>query len=163
LQKVNIQQAMTTYGEKVGLLTRPTPPCPTCGGETIRVRRRHWVHGVKRQVTSFICKRCRTETLYRPEHAVSVHTRYGINGHELRDIFRSEWHLSGADPTCAEFCMGHDIDPNHYNKIMKLHPEWAEAQYAQAEPFLNIVSQNPRMVALDKVRELEEKRKKSRP
>jgi hypothetical protein len=108
-------------------------------------------------VTSFICKACRKETLYSPEHAVPLNTRYGINSHELRDIFRTEWQLSTANPICAEFFMGHDIDPNHYNKIMKLHPEWAEEQYAKAEPFLNIVSEDPRKVGLDRVRELEEK------
>ena len=53
--------------------------------------------------------------------------------------------------------MGHDIDPNHYNKIMKLHPEWAEEQYAKAEPFLNIVSEDPRKVGLERVRQLEVK------
>ena len=157
LGKANIQMAITAYGEKVGLLKRPTPPCPKCKGETIRVRRRHWIRGERKQVTSFICKACREETLYSPEHAISPHTRYGINSHELRDIYRTEWQLSGAAAVCAEFFMGHDIDPNNYNKIMKLHPEWAEEQYAKAEPFLNIVSEDPRKVGLDRVRELEEK------
>ena len=58
---------------------------------------------------------------------------------------------------CAEFFLGHDIDANHYNKIMQLHPEYAEEQYIKAMPFLNIVSEDPRKVALEKVRELEEK------
>ena len=157
LTKQNIKNMFTRCGEKVGLLKRPTPPCPKCGEETLRVRRRHWVNGVKKQVTSFICKKCGKETLYSPEHAVPISIRYGVNSHELRDIFRTEWQMSQAEPVCAEFFMGHDIDPNHYNKIMKMHPEWAEEQYAKAEPFLNIVSEDPRKVSLDRVRQLEEK------
>lgn len=62
-----------------------------------------------------------------------------------------------AKGVAAEFFMGHDIDPNMYNKIMKLHPEWAEQQYAHAEPYFNIISEDPRKVSVNRVWELEQK------
>jgi len=43
-----------------------------------------------------------------------------------------------------------------------LHPEWAEEQYAKIEPFLNIISEDPRKVSLDRARQLEEKPRRSR-
>ncbi len=67
--------------------------------------------------------------------------RTGKNLHEMRDVFRTRWHISGADPLCAEFQMGHTIDALGYNKFMDYHDYTAE-EYAKAEPLLNIIS-NP--------------------
>lgn len=54
--------------------------------------------------------------------------------------------------------MGHDIDPNDYNKIMKLHPEWVERQYSLADPNLYLMSEDPRRIGVDQLEELIEKR-----
>ena len=113
--------------------------------------------GVSAVRTIYMCKTCGAEAYSSPVMRIPENTRYGVSSHELRDLFRTEWQRSDASPVVAEFCMGHDIDKNDYNKIMERHPEWAEEQRMRAEPFLNIVSENPRMVALEKVRELEAK------
>jgi hypothetical protein len=67
--------------------------------------------------------------------------RTGKNLHELRDIFRTRWHISGADPLCAEFHMGHTVDPLGYNKAMQ-NKDYTAEEYQVAEPILNIMS-NP--------------------
>ena len=72
--------------------------------------------------------------------------RYGKNLHEMRDLFRSRWRPSGVDVEVAEFFMGHDIDRLGYDKSPKLYPEWFEDQYRKAEPWLNIVSEDPERV-----------------
>jgi len=80
----------------------------------------------------------------RPENA-SARTRYGKNPHELRDLFRTRWQKSRADPDAAEFFMGHVIDPNGYNKAFR-DQAYAEEQYLLAEPWLNIVTEDPEKV-----------------
>jgi hypothetical protein len=157
LTKNALKQAITRYAERVGLITPPTPSCRSCGGSTIRTRRRRLIDGNSLIRVSYLCKACGADEFSSPDFCIPINTRYGVSGHELRDLFRTEWQRSSADPVCAEFFLGHDIDPNHYNKIMKLHPEWAEEQYVEAMPFLNIVSEDPRKVGLERVRELEEK------
>ena len=147
-----IERYFTRHAIKVGVIRRWTPPCPECGAETRYSRT--W-RG-KEQPTLYICNRCEKETRA-SEIEIPRDIRYKLHPHEMRDLFRSEWDLSAARSVAAEFFMGHDIDPNDYNKIMKLHPEWAEEQYANAEPFLNIISQDPRKVALSKVQQLEQK------
>lgn len=58
--------------------------------------------------------------------------------------------------------MGHNIDPNQYNKIMKLHPSWAESQYELAEGYLNILSEDPRKIDRTNLEQLVEKRVRER-
>ena len=104
-----------------------------------------------------MCNQCGSET---PASKIEVPAdiRYKVHPHEMRDTFRSEWDLSPAKSVAAEFFMGHDIDPNDYNKIMKLHPEWGEHQYSMAEPYLNIISEEPRKIGIDRLEELVEAR-----
>lgn len=71
--------------------------------------------------------------------------RYKVHVHELRDLFRTEWHRSQADPSVAEHCMGHTVDPLQYDKIMRDHT-YARAHYLRALPYLNILSENPRVL-----------------
>ena len=71
--------------------------------------------------------------------------RYRAHVHEMRDTFRTEWSLTEAKGFMSEFFMGHVVDPNKYNKIMQ-RPKWAEEQYRLAEPFLNILSEDPRTI-----------------
>lgn len=82
--------------------------------------------------------------------------RYGKNIHEMRDVFRSRWRPSGADPEVAEWCMGHDIDRLGYDKSPWHYPEWFQEQYLLAEPWLNILSQDPEKVPLRDYNKLRE-------
>lgn len=87
--------------------------------------------------------------------------RYRVHTHEMRDVFRTEWNLTDAKPFMAEFFMGHAIDSNRYNKIMQ-RPEWAEEQYCLAEPYLNILSEDPRTIKREDINTLVEQRVKER-
>jgi hypothetical protein len=82
--------------------------------------------------------------------------RYGKNMHELRDLFRTRWHRSGADPLVAEFALGHTVDPLGYNKVME-QPSYVLSQYKIAEPWLNIVSDDPERIAAEQLQELDDK------
>jgi len=83
--------------------------------------------------------------------------RYRVHCHEMRDTFRTEWNLTSAKPFMAEFFMGHVVDPNKYNKIMQ-RPKWAEEQYRLAEPFLNILSEDPRTIETKDINKIVEAR-----
>lgn len=72
--------------------------------------------------------------------------RYGYNAHEIRDVMRSRWRLSGVDKEVAEFFMGHNLDRYNYDKSPKHYPEWFKDQYKKALPWLNLLSQDPDLV-----------------
>lgn len=74
--------------------------------------------------------------------------RTGKNLHEMRDLFKSRWRLSGCDPEVCEFFLGHDIDRLGYDKSPWLYPEWFEEQYCRAERWLNILSEDPEKVSV---------------
>ena len=152
-----LERYFTRHAIQVGVIKRWTPSCPKCGGETRYSRT--W-RG-KKQPTLYVCNKCGKETRA-SEVEIPRDVRYQVHVHEMRDTFRSEWDLSPARSVCAEFFLGHDIDPNNYNKIMKLHPEWAENQYALAEPFLNIMSEDPRRITTDRLEAEVEKRVRER-
>lgn len=153
-----LERYFTRHAIKVGVIKRWTPPCHACGAETRYERTRR---DKKRLATFYVCDKCGKET---PASKIKIPTdiRYEAHAHEMRDTFRSEWDLSPARSVCAEFFMGHNIDQNQYNKIMKLHPEWAEQQYALAEPFLNIMSEDPRRITTDRLEAEVEKRVRER-
>lgn len=66
-------------------------------------------------------------------------TRYGLNLHELRDVFRSQWEKSPAKGSVAEFMMGHQVDPLEYNKACR-DEDWVREEYLKALPMLQIMS-----------------------
>jgi len=78
--------------------------------------------------------------------------RYGYNVHEIRDVMRSRWRLSGLDPEVAEFFMGHrlSLDRYNYDKSPFHYPEWFRDQYIKALPWLNILSSDPDTVPREK-------------
>jgi len=153
-----LERYFTRHAIKVGVIKRWTPPCPECGTETRYERTRR---GKEKLVTRYICNKCGRETLA-SEIEIPRDVRYQVHVHEMRDTFRSEWDLSPARSVCVEFFMGHNIDQNQYNKIMKLHPEWAENQYALAESFLNIMSEDPRRITVDRLEAEVKKRVRER-
>jgi len=65
--------------------------------------------------------------------------RYGLNVHELRDCFRSQWEKSPAKASVAEFCMGHVVDPLEYNKAFR-DEAWTRREYLKALSMLQIMS-----------------------
>ena len=81
--------------------------------------------------------------------------RYGKHPHELRDLFRTRWHLSGANALVAEFFMGHRVDPLGYNKAMR-NREYVVSEYMKAEPWLNVLSEDAEKVSRREVKWLEE-------
>ncbi len=78
----------------------------------------------------------------------STGNRYGMNPHELRDLFRSRWRISGVSTDIAEWIMGHSValDKFGYDKTPWLTPEFFEEQYNEAQPWLNIISEDPQKV-----------------
>lgn len=81
--------------------------------------------------------------------------RYGKNIHEIRDLFRSRWRPSGSDVEVAEYFMGHDLDRLGYDKSPKHYPDWFLEQYMQAEPWLNILSEEPEKVSRSQLLRIE--------
>ena len=65
--------------------------------------------------------------------------RYGMNLHEMRDVFRSQWEKSPAKASVAEFMMGHQVDPLEYNKAFR-DEKWVKKEYKNALPLLQLMS-----------------------
>jgi len=141
LNENNIRYYFHWRAVESGVIKQHTPKCRLCGGETLRKRNR-------KKIIEYVCKDC---------NCVSVASdvtdgyfwggiRYGVNPHEIRDLMRSRWQVSGADPTVAEFIMGHDIDSNHYNKFMRYEPAYLFSEYRKALPWLNVLSCDPNKV-----------------
>jgi len=97
-------------------------------------------------------KLVRLGIIEKPE-IVNASTRYGKNPHELRDLFRSRFQKSRADPLAAKFFMGHIVDRNSYNKAFQ-DIDYSEEQYSIAEAWLNIVSDDPEKIPRREVTQL---------
>jgi hypothetical protein len=82
--------------------------------------------------------------------------RTSKNLHEIRDVYRTRFQKSGADPLVAEFCMGHQIDRLGYNKAMS-DEAYVRREYRKAEPWLNIITEDPTKVKLSEVEALRQK------
>jgi hypothetical protein len=74
-----------------------------------------------------------------PRNKGSLSSRYGMNLHELRDVFRTLWAKSPAKPEVAEYLMGHTTDKLGYDKS-NLDVHWTRVEYLKAVPWLNILS-----------------------
>ena len=130
---------------KAGVITQKTWPCLDCGGETVK-RIRNYDGSVR---TYYICTACHVRH-GADEYDVAEKDwggiRYRVRTHELRDLFRTQWHraqrYAGVDPDDGEFHLGHTIDPDKYDKIMNDVSE-ARRQYRLALPWLNVLSEEP--------------------
>ena len=144
----NLQAYIKNRAFETGLIRRKTPPCLACGGETVYSN--VMVSGSR--CVRYVCVRCQkafAASEYERSHTVFGGIRYRIRWHEFRDVFKTEFHraqvYAGVDRYVAEFFMGHAIDPNQYDKIMR-DRKFTEEQYRRALPFLNVLSENPRVV-----------------
>lgn len=90
-----------------------------------------------------------------PRAKGAVHSRYGLNLHEWRDVARTsaqtmyqkngltvEGRVIDFDVLAVEFFMGHEVDPLAYNKFYEDY-EYTRRQYRIVERRLNILSNDP--------------------
>lgn len=115
---------------------------PDLDGQPIFIRHNHAGRGVKDEGIKPRPFRKNFENLARRAQLIQGKgedrtNRYGISPHQLRDVFRSEWQRSGADPQVAELLLGHVVDPNQYLKFTE---EYILEQYERAEPRLSYVT-----------------------
>lgn len=126
---------------------KPKPyPCRSCGADAYPVRR-PWRKGVRR--IFYECEKCGMLNLasdYGRTRQEKCSVRYEFGVHELRDLFRTEWHRAGGDLAVCEIMLGHGsraVDPNKYDKICN-DGAFLEEQYRTVEPYLNLLSEEPR-------------------
>ena len=91
--------------------------------------------------------------LITPDPSKGRAARYGMNLHELRDLFRTQWSRSPAKWNVGEFFMGHSVDPLEYDKSSR-HTREYQTEYRKAAPLLNILS-DPSALGLIETTELE--------
>jgi len=145
LTKRNIERYFHWRAVHAGVVKQHTPTCgdPNCGSvSTVRVQRKR--EGIRK--IGYLCKECGWLGWASELKVNYTNVRYGVNPHEIRDLMRSRWQVSGADPLVAEFMMGHDVDLNHYNKFMAYEPQYCVQEYRKALPWLNVLSQDPEKV-----------------
>lgn len=155
-----IRQYFHNRALEAGVIKFKTPSCRVCGGETLRMRASNAIEGEytpkkDRGKIVYVCKECGDIVWARDLENFGISNRYGVNPHEIRDLMRSRWHLSGADPLVAEFMMQHDeqVDPNHYNKFAKYEPSYPIMEYKKALGWLNVLSNDPNKVDRSEVQD----------
>jgi len=146
LTQGNVQTAFLRIAEAAGIVEKKTPPCPKCGGKTRKIWKRRPDLDVTYSKLHYLCRRCGHLAPAGGDMRISSSVRYGVNPHELRDTAKSTWYRASPEKWLADFFMGHDVDPNHYNKAMKIFPDWVEDCYREALPWLNILSEDPEKV-----------------
>lgn len=142
LQRTDLRKFLTRHAKACGLIPEVSPLCPECNKKTRRKRQKvngkHKIYYVCECGFSVSCEDPKLKAFTEAFKTV----RHGINPHEIRDVFRSTWEISPANSLLAEFCLGHDIDSNNYNKFYR-NTEFTTREYMKAQPYLNILSQDP--------------------
>ena len=149
LTKKNIRRYFHNRAVEAGVIHEQTPKCPQCGGRTVRLRRQKI--GVRK--VSYFCRACNRNTKPSDLDFDFRGVRYGVNPHEIRDLMRTRWESSGANPKVAEFLMGHtkQVDPNDYLNWMKYEQNYPVQQYQKALPWLNVLSEEPDKISRDEI------------
>ena len=144
LTKDNLGDAWMRCSIQAGVVTPKTPKCAKCGGGTLKKRKRI----NRKQVTRYFCTECGEYNEATQEYLLNAfRNRYGKGSHEgCRDLTRSLWEKTPAKAWVAEFRLGHPVDVNNYQRLMKKDPEWGEEQFELAAPWLNILSEDPEVV-----------------
>jgi hypothetical protein len=142
----NLQYYFNAMAVRCGVIKRANPECGRCGFDTVRAKRIHSTLKIRK--VCYVCKRCQNVVWAFELEANRCSVRYGVNPHEMRDLGRSRWQSSGADPMVAEFCMGHTnkVDSNKYLDWMKYEKAYPLKEYRKALPFLNVLSCEPEKV-----------------
>ena len=150
-----IRTTMTRLSADLGFIDILTPPCPDCGGKTRKRRLRVVENDSLLKKIHYECLSCGKATRRTSSFEASKSTRYRIKPHEFgRDLAKSLWFRSGTpEKWMADFFMGHlnDVDPNDYQKAMKIWPDWVEETYRENLPWLNILSEDPEKVPRERV------------
>ena len=160
INKDTIARYFQRHASKLGLIDFITPECPECHEETIKKQVSTGTKFYKKHKrrTKYICIKCKLAFPTNEEIQNSLrNARYGISPHEIRDLFRSCWETTPAKPSVAEFMMGHVIDPNNYNKFFMTDYSWVKKEYLTAMPWLNILSEDPRVISVDELSEITSK------
>lgn len=107
---------------------------------TVDTARHHWNNTMRRLAI--------IPTVETSSHEERASLRHGKNVHEIRDSMRSRVRLSGADIAVFEWFMGHAtaLDKYNYDKSPWINPEWFREQYLKAEPWLNLLTEDPETV-----------------
>lgn len=112
-------------------------------GEVIALRRKRMTAPSKTAIRMIFTRTAQKLKIKEPIQSDRSH-RTGVACHEaFRDVVRSLLQTAvkeGFDPTCAEFWMGHSIDPYNYNKFAELEPEYVLENAKIAAKYLNIIS-----------------------
>jgi hypothetical protein len=74
--------------------------------------------------------------IYKPPANSGHHQRSGMNAHQLRSLFRTNWSESGAKQQVGEFCLGHKLDPLDYDQFAAKQSNRTK-QYLKALPNLD--------------------------
>jgi len=147
LSAANINYYFHSRAVEAGVIKQHTPSCSKCRGETIRLRK-----GPKGRI-AYQCGGCGLTEWASDCTYDYGGVRYGVNPHEIRDLMRSRWQVSGADSVVCEFFMGHEVDPNFYNKFWKYEPWYPIQEYRKALRWLNILSEEPDKLSRTEVEE----------
>lgn len=132
-------KALVEYFEKERMGGWPKP------GEPIWIKKTHNGKSTKFTISAFnlMWLRLTRRLGLVPKKKGTVGSRYGFYAHDTRDIAKSLLHThaksEGFDLDCAEFWMGHTIDPLGYDKFYE-NEEYVKKQYLIAEKYLNILS-----------------------
>ena len=141
LKRDNIIKYFHARAVEAGVIHALTPECPKCHGETKRVIEPFKARGRWRKKILFECSICGHRTYASSlDHACLTRFRYPVRPHEIRDLSKSRFHVSGADLDVWELQAGHEIDPNKYDKFMKLEPWYPIQEYLRALPWLQVDS-----------------------
>lgn len=137
----NLRYYFNAHAVRCGVVKQFTYCCEKCGGETVKVKRSHSKFGIRK--TAYVCKLCGMVVFAHDLKECNANVRYGVSPHEMRDLARTRWESSGANPNVAEFIMGHNVDQNDYLKWMKYEQTYPLKEYRKALPYLNILSCDP--------------------
>ena len=92
-----------------------------------------------RKVFENLCRRANLVMEEETDLPSTAQPRTGYTPHQCRDVLRTQWQRSGADPMVCEFMLGHVVDSNFYLKFSQM-PDYVLAQYKIAEERISLLS-----------------------
>jgi hypothetical protein len=83
--------------------------------------------------------------------------RYPFHAHEVRDTLKTLARRARADVTVADFCIGHSIDANEYDKSPWDQDTYFREEYCKIAVFLNLLTGAEVRIKAEYERKLETK------